>query len=245
MPKYRRSFYRSLKSPALDSARQVLPFVFGLVRPSSVVDIGCGTGEWLSVCSELGVSDIQGIDFHNGKLLKIPTDLYKQTDLTQPFTLPRRFDLAISLEVGEHLPPEVAKSFVSSIAQLAPAVLFSAAIPSQGGTGHVNEQWPDYWASLFSEHGFTAIDCVRPAFWDNPRVASYYAQNTILYLRDPSVNGLPSFSLGRFVHPRMWQDQADELQMLRPLYTARGLVKRLPGALWNSIADRTSRFFDR
>jgi hypothetical protein len=61
----------------------------------------------------------------------------------------RTFDLAICLEVAEHLPPEAAEGFIDSLTRLAPVVLFSAAITFQVGNQHLNGQWPDYWATLF------------------------------------------------------------------------------------------------
>lgn len=246
MPKYRKSFYESLESQGLNSAREVVPFLLQLFQPTSVVDVGCGTGEWLSVFQELGVPEILGIDFHSGERIKISNSSFQQRNLAESFTLPKSYDLAISLEVGEHLPAEAAEGFVGSITRLAPVVLFSAAIPSQGGTGHVNEQWPDYWAALFQKFDFVAVDCIRPRFWENEGVTSYYAQNTVLYVRKGiEVESLPSFHLKRFVHPLLFQDQATELRTLRPLFTSRGLVKRLPGALWLSIADRFKHVVDR
>ena len=136
--KYRKSFYRSLESQGLDSARQILPFVLENFAPESVVDVGCGSGEWLSVCQELGIEDITGLDFHNGAVLKIPKERFITHDLTKPIKLSRTFDLALSFEVGEHLAPSSADSFVQSITALASVVLFSAAIPSQGGTTSTN-----------------------------------------------------------------------------------------------------------
>jgi SAM-dependent methyltransferase len=246
MTKYRKAFYRSLESQGLNSAREVLPFLRELINPQSVVDVGCGTGEWLSVWQELGVEEITGVDFQPGEILKIPKTAFVQQDLTQPFSLPRQYDLAMSLEVGEHLPQESSGTFVGTLTQLAPVVLFSAAIPSQGGTGHINEQWPDYWASLFEKFDYVALDCLRPRFWENPRVTSYYAQNMVLYAkRDHHVEDLPTFNMQRFVHPGLFQDQASELKELRPLFTSRGLVKRLPGALWLSISDRIKNTLDR
>lgn len=246
MVKYRKAFYESLESPALESAREVVPFLIQLFKPASVVDVGCGTGEWLSVFRELGVEEILGIDFHTGDLLKIPQSSFQQRNLAEPFTLPTAFDLAVSLEVGEHLPPESAEAFIGSITKLAPVVLFSGAIPSQGGTGHVNERWPEYWAAHFEKFDFVPVDCIRPRFWDDEKVACYYAQNTILYVRrGVEVDDLPSFQLQRFVHPALFEDQATELRKLRPLFTARGLVRRLPGALWLSVADRLKRLADR
>jgi SAM-dependent methyltransferase len=249
--KYRKAFYRSLESQGLISAREILPFVFDIFHPKSIVDVGCGSGEWLSVCQELGVQDITGFDFHSGAILKIPKDNFITHDLTQPIKHSRTYDVALSFEVGEHLAPERAESFVRSITQLAPVVLFSAAIPSQGGTGHVNEQWPSYWAGLFERFDFVPVDCVRRRFWEHGAITCYYTQNSVLYLRRDILpkyellTRLPSFSLLPLVHPGLFGDQAKELKQLRPLFTARGLVKRLPGALWLSISDRIRRVFDR
>jgi hypothetical protein len=195
----------------------------------------------------LGVKEITGVDYHDGRILSIPQERFIKSDLTRLVSLPKH-DLALSLEVAEHLPREAAEIFIRSLCALADVILFSAAIPSQGGTSHINEQWPDYWASLFQKQGFIPVDCVRAAFWDNPAVSGYYAQNAILYVKEPSKwSGLldfPTFSMRRIVHPGMFEDQARELRQLRPLFTARGLVKRLPGALWNSVSARVRLFLD-
>ena len=65
----------------------------------------------------------------------------------------RKFDLVLSLEVAEHLPSECAEAFVESLVNLGPVILFSAAIPYQGGENHVNEQWPEYWVGVLSGEG--------------------------------------------------------------------------------------------
>jgi hypothetical protein len=87
------------------------------------------------------------------------------------------------MEVGEHLPESTAGDFVESLARLGPVVLFSAAIPFQGGTAHVNEQWQDYWARRFEALDFLPVDCVRAVAWNDPAVQKFYAQNALLYVR--------------------------------------------------------------
>ncbi|MEA2443119.1 MAG: hypothetical protein QOJ12_411, partial [Thermoleophilales bacterium] len=77
------------------------------------------------------------------------------------------------------------EGFVASLAAHADAVLFSAAIPNQRGSQHVNEQWQSWWADRFATHGMVAVDCVRRKVWDDPNVAWWYAQNTLLYVRPP------------------------------------------------------------
>ncbi|HEV3234434.1 MAG TPA: methyltransferase domain-containing protein, partial [Candidatus Dormibacteraeota bacterium] len=152
--------FELLEEAAETSAGEVLPMVFELVRPISVVDVGCWTGGWLAVARKLGVSDFLGVDapMTDRSKLKIPEANFFPWDLNQPLRLERNFDLAISLEVAEHLGEHRSQAFVESLTSLAPVVLFSAAIPGQGGTGHVNEQWPAYWINRFEARGWTVLD---------------------------------------------------------------------------------------
>lgn len=152
--------------------------------PSSLVDIGCGEGYWLAEAANLGVREIRGLDgdYVRRDHLAIPLDCFIPTDLSKPFTLEKRFDLAMSLEVAEHLDASVAESFVSSLTKLAPAILFSAAIPGQGGTDHRNEQWPSYWSQLFSKHDFVCVDLLRPNIWQDQRIEVWYRQNVLLFV---------------------------------------------------------------
>jgi SAM-dependent methyltransferase len=157
--------------------------VLDLLQPRSVIDVGCGRGTWLSVFKELGIEDFLGIDgdWVDTDALDIPQQRFRSSDLAEPMRLDRMFDLVVSVEVAEHLPRECAGVFVQSLTRLGPAVLFSAGIPYQGGTDHVNEQWPDYWAMLFRENAYEAIDCLRGKIWNNDRVKVWYAQNLMLF----------------------------------------------------------------
>jgi SAM-dependent methyltransferase len=191
---YTSEFYEINRSGSRRSASVIVPIVLRLVRAETVVDVGCGDGTWLAVFRELGITDAVGLDgdYVDRRLLQIPQEQFIATDLSSAFGLPRIFDLAISLEVAEHLPPDAAEGFVRSLTQLAPVVLFSAAIPFQDGVHHVNEQWPDYWAALFKRHDYVPIDCVRGKIWANDQVDFYYAQNTLLYARDFRVRSDPA-----------------------------------------------------
>ena len=217
---YTRSYYEGLQNGSLHSAEVVAPLVLGLLPVRSVVDVGCGVGAWLAAFQKLGVDDIWGVDgeYVDANILQIPRPRFQAADLSKPFVLDRTFDLAMSLEVAEHLPPDCAAQFVESLTGLAPVVLFSAAIPFQGGNHHVNEQWPDYWAALFKARDYVTIDCIRKRVWENEAVEWWYAQNTLLFVRADALERLPTLQAEqarsdpaqlRLVHPGQFLYSAD------------------------------------
>jgi SAM-dependent methyltransferase len=183
-----------MRTGATQSAEVIVPLVLHLLPVRSVLDVGCGDGSWLRVFQKLGVKDVLGIDgeYVTVDLLQIPQDRFRAVDLAKPFDVGRAFDLAISLEVAEHLPAESASTFVESLARQAPLVLFSAAIPKQGGNHHLNEQWPDYWVKLFLGHGYLPVDFLRRRIWQNDAVEWWYAQNTLLFARADLVESNPT-----------------------------------------------------
>jgi SAM-dependent methyltransferase len=229
---YGSAFYAFQQPGSAASAAQVVPVLADLVRPRSVVDIGCGTGSWLAAFQQVGVGDVLGIDgdYVSRSELLIPQEQFLPVDLTRPFRVPRPFDLAVSLEVAEHLPESAAAAFIASLADAAPAVLFSAAVPFQGGWNHVNEQWPDYWAEHFAVHGLLPLDCLRATFWTDSRVRWWYAQNMVLYLRrDHPLWGRyqPTSPLPRLVHPENYLRRVEQIRDAERERTARETVRRI------------------
>ncbi len=171
-----------------NAARVILPEIFKLIEPNSVLDVGCGLGTWLSVCNELGVNDYLGLDgnFIDKNQLVIPHTNFRDTDLTKHFYLNRNFSLVICLEVAEHLPESSADFFVESLTKHSNKILFSAAVPNQGGQNHINEQWPSYWQRKFERHGYYFHDIIRPIIWNNQKVEWWYKQNIFLLTKEKS-----------------------------------------------------------
>ena len=186
MDSYQKDYFQWLQVGSLRSAKIVIPYVLDFIKPNSVVDIGCGVGTWLSVFQEKGVKDIVGIDgdYVDQNMLHIPQNAFIALDLTKPIKLNREFDLVVSLEVAEHLPIECAATFVETLTSLGSVILFSAAIPFQGGYNHFNEQWPEYWAALFKKYRYEAIDCIRSKIWNNNDVEWWYSQNILMYVNE-------------------------------------------------------------
>jgi SAM-dependent methyltransferase len=216
MTRYESEFYAHRHRDTAPSAEAVLSAALAVLPPvRSAVDIGCGVGTWLACLRSKGAEEILGLDgpWMDPVHLIIPREAFRHADLGQPIRLERRFDLALSLEVAEHLPPGRAGSFVADLCALADFVLFAAAIPHQGGVGHVNEQWPAYWAALFAKRGYAPVDAVRPRVWDDGAVQVWYRQNTLLYAkrtRLPEVKAPEAVPMA-LIHPALYLEKTGTL----------------------------------
>jgi SAM-dependent methyltransferase len=250
MTAYTTEFFDAIRSLSYQSAKRVVPAVVEILSPRSVIDVGCGTGDWLAAFSEQGVSDFLGIDgdYIDKDQLAIPKSAFMECQLPKLPQINRRFDLAVSFEVGEHLPQSAADDFIKAITSLAPVVVLSAAIPGQGGNEHLNEQWPSYWAHLFEKYGFVAIDCLRERFWQDPQVAWYYAQNMFLYIsrdeigRYPNLRDsiVPADRIRPLVHPELHLIHAGRIP---PRMS--DVLRAFPRLLWRSAAYHTNSLLSR
>jgi SAM-dependent methyltransferase len=221
---YDSTFYDVIRDGIQRSAAEIAPLVFEVVKPFSVVDVGCGEGWWAKAFSDIGC-DVVGID---GEYVN-PTEIVDISSIAHDIEQPMgdvitrafdmvggRFDLAVCLEVAEHLRPERAESFVADLCKLAPVILFSAAIPGQGGTGHINEQWPDYWQALFDTQEFSMSGILRLSIWGSDKIENWYQQNLMICAQRPIAKHLWSL----FNNPLM----SNPISIVHPtLYNARRL----------------------
>jgi SAM-dependent methyltransferase len=250
MTAYTTEFFDAIRSLSYQSAKRVVPVLVEMLSPTSVIDVGCGTGDWLAAFSEQGVSDFLGVDgdYIDKNQLAIPKSAFMECQLPKLPPINRKFDLAVSFEVGEHLPPPAADEFIKSVTTVAPAVVFSAAIPGQGGNDHLNEQWPTYWARLFEKHGFVAIDCLRERFWQDPDVAWYYAQNMFLYISRDDIGRYPKLReaidpaerVRPLVHPTLHSLHAT---WIPPRVSV--VLRALPTLLWRSAGYHVNSLLSR
>lgn len=210
---------------ALTSAYKVVKILREYLSFDSAIDIGCGVGQVLKACSETGTSIIRGVDgpWVKKELLMIPSECFSQYDLSQPNLrekIPEKnFDLTISSEVAEHIDTQDTETFMDNLTSFSDVILFSAAIPGQGGTHHVNEQWPSYWIEKFSARGFVPVDCIRPRIWDDRVIRTDYRQNLVLFVKEDKLGNYPSINseAGKKVldlaHPDMFKLKVDAAEV--------------------------------
>lgn len=181
---YSKQFFDDENRDSFLAARIIVPLIIDLLHPASVLDVGCGVGNWLHEFMVRGVEDVIGVDFYvDSRRLVFPVSKYRTIDLRKRFTLGRKFDVTICLEVAEHIPEESSIALVDSITETSDIIIFSAAIPSQGGIHHINEQWAEYWSNLFNSKGFLPLDGLRGIIWADKRLSFWYRQNILIYIR--------------------------------------------------------------
>ena len=223
MPKtsiYEESYFSRRKSLSYSSAQKILEKVKDFYSFSSAVDFGCGTGTWLKACMELGCRNIHGFDgFADPSSLCIPSECFSQKLLGENIDLKKFYDLAICLEAAEHVDEKFSNLIVENLTKASKVILFSAALPGQGGTNHINEQPPEFWQKKFVKLNYTQLDIIRPIIWDEPAVAWWYKQNIFLYVHDESIESLklpdhPNlFAQKHIVHPECLISKITEIDI--------------------------------
>lgn len=194
--------YQTASGHPANSATVVAPILLKLFPAKSVLDVGCGAGFWVREFLRCGVAEVRGLDgpWVEGSLL-IDRTYFQPTDLTKPFNLGRAYDLVVCMEVAEHMAESDALVLLDSLIRHSGLICFSAAVPGQGGYGHINEHWQDYWIAKFKEKGYHAYEAIRPLIWNEPSVAVHYAQNIIIFSTDELP--YPRQFIASVVHPRM------------------------------------------
>lgn len=231
--RYNSGFFQAHKDGCLRSARVIIPMVLQRIEVRTAVDVGCGVGTWTAVLLSCGIDAI-GLDgeYIKRSELLIPQERFLATDLRERVAFEKRFDLAVCLEVAEHLSESRAAGLVADLVRLSPCVLFSAAIPGQTGTDHVNEQYLSYWIKQFARFEYAVFDFIRPAVSGNTDVYWWYQQNVVVFaglghpLRDALVPGAMDA-----VHPRRFEQLVSQLQ--NP--TVGRLISALPRSLVASV----------
>jgi SAM-dependent methyltransferase len=190
---YEDKFFDYIETGARRSARHIVALLHRHLSVSSVLDVGCGRGVWAEEWRRNGVADAVGVDgsYVSIDQLVMAKEQFAAFDLSKTFRLDRRFDLVQSLEVAEHIPSSRVEVFVSNLVAHGDLILFSAAVPGQGGEFHVNEQPYEYWRDKFSSHGYKIFDFIRPNIRDIRTIEPWYRYNTFLFAQESAWNRMP------------------------------------------------------
>ena len=198
--KYKNNFFINEDKIALKAASKIVPYILKNIEIKSVIDVGCGTGSWLYIFKRNGIVNILGLDSHkNLSKLRISQEEFINQNLENEIIIDKFYDLAISLEVAEHINPKQSINFISDLCRLSDIILFSAATPGQGGENHINEKNLDYWRVIFRENGYYPYDVIRNKFESEQDIAPWYRFNTLLYVNEQGKLRLSRLFLREFV----------------------------------------------
>lgn len=207
---YDAKFYANIRPGCQAAAAKLIPRLVELFHPISMLDVGCGEGWFLSAGEAAGIETCIGVDSHfYDDSMAISKNRYMQLDLeTRGWNIQQPISLVLCLEVAEHLSAESGQALIKEICEVTDVVVFSAAIPGQGGEDHKNEQWQSYWVEAFNRHGFVASTQLRDELWNDSSIPAWYRQNWILFIRDKDSSRIPSFRTPaefNIVHPEIFR----------------------------------------
>jgi len=196
------------------AASSIVPLLIKMFNIDSVIDVGCGLGTWLKIFNEFGIEDYLGVDgdYINLQLLQIPQTKLLIADLEKDLNIKRKFSLVLCLEVAEHLSKTRAASFIKELTKLGDRIVFSGAIPSQGGQNHINEQYPDYWISYFRTESFQVQDSIRPLIWNNNEIDWWYRQNIIVF--EKKTNAYSNNCVNPLITKELYVNKLNEIEKL-------------------------------
>ncbi len=203
----------------------IIPEILRLIQIKSVIDFGCGIGTFLKVCKLYCVEEVMGVDgpwVDKNLLLKnINIEEFTEANLIEEFLPKSKFDLAICLEVAEHIPENSADLFIKNLVSCSDVILFSAAIPGQIGQNHINEQWPNYWVEKFDYFNYSIYDIIRPLFWENEKLSIWYRQNMFLFIKNgkeiliDNIEKFPQNKIINIVHPNYFLGKVVQIEELK------------------------------
>ena len=236
---YSGDFYSYIDAGSRRSARVVSSLLLPEMKIASLLDIGAGHGAWAAEWLAAGVKKVVAVDgdYVKTEQLAVPKKNFKAHDLSLPLDLEQRFDLVQTLEVAEHLPAAKADLFVDNLAHHGDVILFSAAVPHQGGEHHVNEQPPEYWRQKFAARGFAAFDFLRPRLARRKEVMPWYRFNSYIYANEAGAKRLSD----AIRSTRVPDDQRLEIGGDLAWAVRRAAVRLIPTALVKPIAMAKAR----
>ena len=169
----------------IKSAEIITDVLYDFFHPKRLVDLGAGCGVYGHRFAKHGVEvvSIDGVIPPADISYPVPIQM---RDLTEPFeNVWGAFDLALCLEVAEHIPEALSETFLDNATRFSDRLVLSAAQPNQGGHHHVNERPKRYWVAKLAAKGWaynrretgrllTALTAARPQYmWMVEQISVY------------------------------------------------------------------------
>jgi hypothetical protein len=156
---------------------------------TSMVDFGCAVGSFLEGALKGGVKRIRGYEYaYDSALPYIPAHIKPHIsfgDAGKPIDC-GKFDLAMSIEVAEHLLPEQSDTFVANLTNAGEKyVILTAAPPTQDGYYHLNLQPYEFWIDKIEARGWKLrtdlADKAKAAWASVPNVPGHINRNIMFF----------------------------------------------------------------
>lgn len=226
--------------------------IIEVYKPKSIIEFGCGKGDLTKSLARHGIEIIAIDGYSNPDFSKFPQITFSSLNLNDELEvttflskLNSKFDIAISLEVAEHLNPVISSSLINWMTSLTDIVIFSAAVLEQGGDGHINCRPREFWYKEFQNNGFMISDKIREKLRYNKRVGPWYRHNIIDYYRlteQPTTEELSeiinrlitsdSFASSNYYLTQRKLDylkQVIQMQPIRLAFHFRNMLKKITG----------------
>jgi SAM-dependent methyltransferase len=187
---YDDGYFQFVEKTTAQSANVIAKSIIRSFHPSTLVDVGCGTGALLECLREEGVT-VKGLEYAEAALKscrKRRLVVLKFDVMTDP--LPLEFtnaDVVVSMEVGQQLVESSSDRYVDMLCEIAPVVIFSSGTPGQGDRKPINEQPHSYWIERFSQRGFRFDERLSLHWredWKNQGIARWFCNNVMIFSRD-------------------------------------------------------------
>lgn len=183
---YNKEYYLHIDADASRSAPPIVDSVVSQFAPRTLIDVGCGSGALLAAFKAKGISTT-GLEYSSAglKACKERGLNVNQFDIEsdRPQNL-GKFDAVCCFEVAEHVDERFANKLVDLLVSFAPVVFFTAAVPGQGGSDHINEQPHEYWIEKFKKRDYQLLSDITNQWrleWGSKDVAEFYYMNIMVF----------------------------------------------------------------
>ena len=245
---YSDQFYESVTNRAEYSSRIIFSLLKNALHPKTFVDVGSGDGVWsLSALEHFeSINHVEAWDLLAEKTYldiakkRFPSKniISKRIDFeSSDYGVEMVYDLAVCLETFEHLSPSACEKLSLFFSSHTRILIFSGAVPGQGGTNHINEQPFKTWQRNLLDFGFFPLDFIRPNIQDKKNVPSYYKNNIVLWVNSKFLHELDFVNWKKILDLKFNPLNCSETLLLKMRYK---MLSRFPAKL----ITRLALFFD-